>query len=150
MLCYDLSPSALDTIASIELRAERIGNMPVMPRHEARVHRRVAIRRAGGTTSIEGVRLPEQEIAEFLNRRLATSDDEAEPANIITLRAYEFVDYVGGQHDIPVDELVIRELNRQFMHGSPEVVTPGSYRRGQKKVGLFTPPNQGDVLLLMR
>ena len=75
---------------------------------------------------------------------------EDERANINALQAYEFIDFLSDQPDIPVDELVIRQLNRYFMNGASDTLTPGSYRKGPNKVGDFITPDQGDVPALMR
>ncbi len=76
------------------------------------------------------------------------SDDEQE--NLNALQAYEFVDYASDEPDIPLDEMVIRQLNREFLRGAPEHLMPGKYRNGQNTVGSYTPPDQGDVSALMR
>ena len=142
------------TIASgierIERRAWLVQRMLLMPRHEAWTRREVSVRRAAGTTAIEGVGLPEQAVSELLNRHTTVGETEEEQANINALRAYEFVDYLSGQRDVPLDELVVRELNRQFMAGAPELLTPGSYRKGQNRINDYLPPDQGDVPALMR
>jgi Fic family protein len=50
----------------------------------------------------------------------------------------------------PLSELVVRQINREFLRGAAETLTPGVYRRGQNTVGGYTPPDQGDVPGLMR
>jgi Fic family protein len=45
---------------------------------------------------------------------------------------------------------VVRELNRYFMRGLAELLTPGSYRRREDRVGDYDPPHHGDVPGLMR
>ncbi|MCH7511914.1 MAG: Fic family protein, partial [Chloroflexi bacterium] len=82
--------------------------------------------------------------------RHAGKPTEDELANLNALRAYEFIDFLSDQPDIPIDELVIRQLNRYFMEGVPPTLTPGTYRKGKNSVGNFNPPDQGDVPDLMR
>jgi Fic family protein len=41
-------------------------------------------------------------------------------------------------------------MNREFIHGAAETLTPGVYRKGQNRVANFAPPDQGDVPVLMR
>ncbi|MFQ6028081.1 MAG: Fic family protein [Dehalococcoidia bacterium] len=108
------------------------------------------MRRAAGTTQIEGASLSAAEVGKLVNRSSVGKYTEDEQANINALEAYEFIDYLSDQQDIPIDELVIRELNRQFIRGAPETLTPGVYRRGQNTVGNYTPPDQGDVPGLVR
>ena len=75
---------------------------------------------------------------------------EDEQANLNADQAYEFIDFLSDQDDIPIDELVIRQLNRYFIRGASEALTPGAYRKGLNQVGKFTPPDQEDVPGLMR
>ncbi len=125
-------------------------NMLLMPKHQAWMHRDVRAERAAGTTSIEGVGLSKADLEELLRRGTTTRTDEAERANLNAIEAYDFIDYLSDQKDIPLDELVIRQLNREFLRGESEMLTPGVYRKGQNTVGHFVPPDQGDVPALMR
>lgn len=127
-----------------------VDNVLLPPKHEVWMRREVAVQRAAGTTRIEGIELTEVEVSELQKRGSPGKPDDAERANINALQAYEFIDYLSDQLDIPVDELVMRELNRQFLRGESETLTPGVYRKGQNRIGNYTPPNQGDVPGLMR
>ena len=148
---YSISPQAQTTIDLVDTQRWLISNMLLMPKHEAWFHRDVRADRAAGTTSIEGVGLEKSDVARLMQRGTSSSrTDEAERANLNAIAAYEFVDYLSDQHDIPLDELVIRQLNREFLKGELETLTPGVYRKGQNNIGNFTPPNQGDVPDLMR
>ena len=125
-------------------------NMFLMPKHQAWIRRNVQVRRAAGTTAIEGANMDEASVERLVSSgRRATLDDD-ERANINAMKAYEFVDFLSDQPDIPVDELAIRQLDRYFMDGASETLTPGVYRKGENKISQFTPPNQGDVPALMR
>ena len=121
-----------------------------MPKHEVWLRREIQIKRAVGTTRIEGATLDEKDVSALVGRSSSGKYTEGQQANVNALDAYEFIDYLSDQQDIPIDELVIRELNRKFMYGSPEMLTPGVYRKGQNTVGNFSPPDQGDVPNLMR
>ncbi len=127
-----------------------IDNLLLMPKHEAWIRRDIHVRRAAGTTRIEGATLDEDAVRnlEGLGPRAKVTEDEL--ANINALQAYEFIDYLSDQPDIPIDELVLRQLNRYFMSGAPDTLTPGIYRKGPNKVGNFITPDQGDVPALMR
>ena len=113
--------------------------------------REVQVKRAVATTRIEGATLDEKAVGELVGRGFVGRYTEDQQANINALEAYEFIDYLSDQQDIPIDELVIRELNRKFMHGSSDTLTPGVYRKGQNTtVGSFSPPDQGAIPNLMR
>ena len=121
-----------------------------MPKYHVWMRRDVSISRAAGTTSIENVGMEEQAVSQLRRRGGTGKPDEAEQANLNALRAYEFIDYLSDQHDIPIDELVIRQLDREFMYGAAEALTAGVYRNGQNEIPGFLPPNQDDVPGLMR
>jgi Fic family protein len=134
----------------VEANAWLIENVLIMPKHEAWMRRDVRVRRAAGTTRIEGASLNEAEVNDLVKKGHPGKLSEDERANLNAIQAYEFVDYLSDQPDVPIDELVVRELNRYILRGAPETVTPGAYRKGQNKVGKFDPPDQGDVPTLMR
>ena len=127
-----------------------IDNMLLMPKHEAWIRRDVQVRRASGTTRIEGASLDEMAVSKLIDKGPTGRPTADEQANVNALEAYGFVDFLSAESDVPVDELVIRQLNRYILTGGLEVLTPGNYRKGENTVGSFTPPNQGDVASLMR
>lgn len=137
-------------LEDIDRRVWLIDHMLIIPKHEAWMRREVSVRRAVGTTKIEGATLDEAAVSKLASQSHGAKYTEDEQANINALEAYEFIDFLSDQKDIPIDELVIRQLNRYFMHAAPETLTPGVYRRGQNTVGNFIPPDQGDVPGLMR
>ena len=148
---YIITPAMAGHLQDIERQRWLIENMLLMPKHEAWLRREVSVRRAVGTTSIEGASLEEAEVNQLLNRAAGDNKGtEDEQANLNALAAYEFIDFISDQSDIPIDELVIRQLNRNFMRGAAETLTPGAYRKGQTSVGNYSPPDQGDVPGLMR
>jgi Fic family protein len=121
-----------------------------MPQHEEWLHRDVRVSRAASTTRIEGSALDEVAVGRLAARSIVRAANEDEQDNINALQAYEFIDFLSDQADIPVDELVIRQLNRYFIATATSTLTPGAYRKGQNSVGGYQPPDQGDVLGLMR
>lgn len=125
-------------------------NMLLTPKHEAWIRRDVSIRRAAGTTGIEGASLDENAVSDLLRKPPAGRPTQDERANINAIQAYEFIDYLSDQADIPIDELVIRQIDREFLSGAAESLTPGVYRKGQNTVGDYHPPDEGDVPALMR
>ena len=142
-----LIQSALD---DIERQMWLVDNMLIMPKHEEWMKRDVRVERATGTTRIEGAKLDEAAVRQLANHRHAGIPTEDELANLNALDAYEFIDFLSDQSDIPIDELVLRQFNRYFMDGALPTLTPGVYRRGKNTVGNFDPPDQGDVPGLMR
>ncbi len=149
---FDLGPVIEATIESIERSNWLVTNMLLMPKHESWIRREVSVRRAAATTRIEGAGLADEQVSRLAKRgprgRAPTEDEQA---NLNALEAYRFVDYLSDQPEIPLDELVIRELNRYFLKDLDETLTPGVYRKGQNKVGdFYMPPDQGDVPDLMR
>ena len=147
---YNITPVTTSVLDNIEGRRWLVENMLLMPKHEAWLRREVAVRRAAGTTAIEGAGLDEAAVGRLVSRGHTGRLTEDQQANLNAIQAYEFIDFLSDQPDIPIDELAVRQLNRYLMSGSPETLTPGVYRKGENKVGDFIPPNQGDVPGLMR
>ncbi len=147
---YDHTESIAGLIAEVHRHRLLIDNMLLMPKYEAWFRREAAILRASGTTRIEGASLDEQAVGELLRRNRTGKPTQDEQANLNAVEAYEFIDYLSDQADIQVDELVIRQINREFLHGAPQALAPGVYRKGQNTVGRYDPPNAGDVPSLMR
>lgn len=137
-------------LENIERNRWLIENMLIMPKHESWLHREVRVRRAVGTTRIEGASLDEEAVARLDHKSVTRSENADEQDNINALQAYDFIDYLSDQQDIPIDELVIRQLNRYFIANAAAPLTPGVYRKGSNAVGNFQPPDQGDVPDLMR
>lgn len=141
-------------IETIERNQFLIENILLMPKHEAWLKREIAVERAAATTRIEGANLDEAAVRALV-RSGKVNLNENERANINAVGAYAFVDYLSDLPEQPLDELVIRQLNREFLLGIGHEATPGEmpgmYRNGQNTVGNhYMPPNQGDVPGLMR
>ena len=148
---YIISPKIRTQIDEVERNHWLIRKRFLPPKHEAWFRRDVSIQRAAGTTNIEGATLNEQQVSDLIKKNPpAEKLSEDEQANLNALAAYRFVDYVSDQPEIPLSELVIRELNRYFLSGMSKILTPGVYRKGQVEVFKYTPPDQGDVPDLMR
>ncbi|PKB81227.1 MAG: hypothetical protein BZY88_06940 [SAR202 cluster bacterium Io17-Chloro-G9] len=147
---YTVTTKMQISLEELETRRWLIDNVLLMPRHEAWIRRELQVKRAVGTTRIEGANLDEEAVRNLVGVGTAAKVTDDELANINALEAYEFIDFLSGQPDIPIDELVIRQLNRYFMAGSAETLTPGVYRKGQNTVGAFASPDQGDVPAMMR
>ena len=147
---YNITPDTAHYLENLDRQLWLIENLLLMPKHEAWIRREIQIRRAVGTTRIEGATLDEDAVRGLEGLGAGAKVTEDERANINALQAYEFIDFLSDQPDIPIDELVIRQLNRYFMNGAADTLTPGTYRKGSNKVGEFVTPDQGDVPALMR
>ena len=147
---YSITPRTDLYLEDIDRQRWIIDNLLLMPKHEAWIRRDIHVRRAAGTTRIEGATLDEDAVRNLEGLGPGAKVTQDQLANINALHAYEFIDFLSNQPDIPIDELVIRQLNRDFMSGAPDTLTPGAYRKGANKVGNFITPDQGDVPALMR
>ena len=147
---FGITPTISESLEGIERISWLVDRMLIMPKQEAWIRRNISVQRAVGTTIIEGAGMTEEQVKELERRPPGRTPSENERDNLNALRAYEFVDYLSDQPDIPINELVVRQLNREFIHGASEVKTPGVYRKGQATVGIYTGPDQGDVPALMR
>lgn len=147
---FQLTPAITAALSDIDRQKWLIDNVLLMPKHETWIRREISFQRAAGTTRIEGASLDEFEVAKLVGKAVPRKISEDEQANLNALRAYEFVDYLSGLPDVHLDELVVRQINRDFLHGFSAGLTPGVYRNGQNTVGAFNPPDQGNVPALMR
>ena len=147
---FDITPATGPVLAEIERQSWLVGHMLLMPKHETWIRREVQIQRAVGTTRIGGAILDESAVRSLVREGSGGNPTEDEQANINAFQAYEFVDFLSDQADIPIDELVIRQLNRYFMYGAQDHLTPGVYRKGQTMDGNYSPPDQGEVPKLLR
>lgn len=139
---FSLTRASRAKLGAIERDAQFVADLLILPRHEAWFRRATTTTRAVSTTRIEGI--GEEGHPDAGTRK------EADDANANAVRAYEFIDYLSDLPEQPIDELAIRQINREFLRGASDALTPGVYRRGQNLVGSFTPPDQGDVPELMR
>ena len=147
---YTITADIAYSLEALDRDRWLIENMLIMPKHEAWLHREVRVSRASATTAIEGAELDEEAVRELAKQSHPRASDDDERDNINALQAYDFIDFLSDQPDIPVDELVMRQLNRYFIADASEMLTPGAYRKGPNTVGNFQPPDQGDVPDLMR
>ena len=147
---YTITPAIERNLEGIERNQWLIVNMLLMPKHQAWLHRDVQVRRSSGTTRIEGAALDETAVRNLASGGMVGKVTEDEQANLNAIQAYDFIDFISEQEDIPVDELVIRQLNRYFIATASEMLTPGVYRKGSISVGDFRTADQGDVPGLMR
>jgi Fic family protein len=146
---FDITPRISESLEGIERISWLVDRMLIMPKQEVWIRRNISVQRAVGTTVIEGAGMTEEQVKELKRGRPQRTSTDDERDNLNALRAYEFVDYLSDQPDIPINELAIRQLNREFIHGA-ETDTPGVYRKGPVTVGIYTGPDQGDVPALMR
>ena len=147
---FNITPRISAVLDAIDRDKWLIDNLLLMPKYEVWIRREIDVQRVAGTTRIEGSDMDESEVGNLARDGVQGTPTENQLANINALDAYEFIDYISDQLDIPINELVIRELDRIFIRGSSSQLTPGVYRKGQNKVSKFTPPDQGDVPILMR
>jgi Fic family protein len=146
---YRKTPVIKSHIEAIDRTKWLIENVLIMPKYELWIQRQTTVRRASATTRIEGASLDEAAVGELMkSQRGKLSAEEID--NLNAVEAYDFVDYLSDQPELPVDEATIRQINRLFKKGTPDAKDPGKYRDGENRVGEFVPPNQGDVPALMR
>ena len=112
---YTITSEIEFSLARLDRNRWLVDNMLLIPKHEVWLHREVRVGRAAGTTRIEGAELDEAAVSRLAKQGLHGQATDDERDNINALQAYEFVDFLSDQTDIPVDELVVRQLNRYFI-----------------------------------
>ena len=147
---FNITSTILSALDDIERQIWLVDHMLLMPKHDAWIRREVQVKRAVGTTQIGGSELDEAAVRSLLRQGAVRNLAADEQANNNALQAYSFVDFLSDQPDLPIDELVVRQLNRFFLSGATDTVTPGVYRQGTHAARNYSPPDHGDVPGLMR
>lgn len=131
----------------------------ILPRrYQDWFQRRAWVRTVHHSTRIEGNTLSEEEVGDLLEAPPSTvrNIDVQEVVNYA--KALRFVDELSDHPEVPVDERVVRHLNKLILDGTvAPVLTPGEYRKGDNYVThpitgekIYVPPSSGDVPSLMR
>lgn len=103
------------------------------------IYREELLKAVGGTQSIEGNNLTSEEISEAFERAesghsLQVAEQEVVNSKIV----YEFIiEYVNDNHDIVIDERVIRQIHSILTRGIPyQYNAPGQYRSVPVRFGI--------------
>jgi len=143
----------LDDIDSVIYRVERI---VIMPKYEQWLRREAFVRTAYSSTMVEDATITEKEMEEAV-KQAPLSDKLAQRPDIANYgAALEFVDFIGDDKSIPIDETVIRPLHWHLMKGIKDHrMTPGQYRTEpnwieERGARVYEPPFHADVPFLMR
>lgn len=143
-------------LAELEKRRWLFQHLPLDPTHAGWLRERAWVRTIHGTTKIEGNTLSDVQVEALLRGEGGARISEREAREIIgTREALTLVDRLAPEA-IPVDEAVIREINRQILWSQSPLLTPGEYRKGESRVidatgrPIFRAPPSGDVPELMR
>jgi len=127
------------------------------PRYESWLRRRAIRRSLHHTTKIEGNTLREEQVGDILQGEKIQADTKQVSEIENCYKAYQFIDSISDNADIPIDEHAIRYINAMILGSDDPMLTPGQYRKGENWVRhyisgkrVYTPPNQGDVPALMR
>lgn len=143
-------------LGNLEERRWLFGRMPLDPTHAAWLRQRAWVRTIHGTTRIEGNTLSDVQVEALLRGEGTARSSDREAREIIgTREALTLVDRLAPE-DVPLDEAIIRELNRRVLWNQSPLLTAGEYRRGESRVVdaagdlMFRAPPSGDVPELMR
>jgi Fic family protein len=127
------------------------------PRYESWLKRRAIQRSLHHTTKIEGNTLREDQVDDILQGERVQADTKEVMEVENCYKAYRFIDSISDDANIPIDEQVMRYINALILGDDDPMLTPGQYRKGENYVRhymtgkrVYTPPNQGDVPVLMR
>ena len=125
-------------------------NLGLDPRYREWFRHRAWVRTIHGTTRIEGNSLNDIEVEELIERTPTTRQKDALEV-LATREALAFVDEIGADAELMVDERVIREIHKRVLDDIDPLLRPGQYRTGENRVGdadgnvLFATALSGDV-----
>ena len=137
-------------LEDIERQIWLVDHMLLMPKHDALDTQGGSSQAGRGYDSNWGSELAEDTVRGLLREGAVRSPAKDEQDTINALQAYSFVDFLSDHRELPIDELVIRQLNRFFLSGARGSVTPGVYRQGQDAAGRYSPPDYAIVPDLIR
>jgi Fic family protein len=146
-----------DNLEKIEAFRRLVETIPILPHWELAIRRDALVRTVHSTAAIEGNQLSLDEVGRIVDA-LETNSPERDAIEIRNLAGALRRLFSMAAEGVPLDERLIRELNRWVLEEVPgwEKNTPGEYRRGQNFVQdtitretVYTPPNPGDVPQLM-
>jgi len=141
---------AASALASLEDFRWLFANLGIDPRYRDWFRHRAWVRTIHGTTRIEGNSLSDLEVEELLERMPVTQQKDALEV-LATREALSFVDEVGPDEGLVVDERVIREIHKRVLDDIDPILRPGEYRTGENRVGdadgniIFATALSGDV-----
>ena len=105
---FMMTPAISSAFEDIERQIWLVDHLLLKPRHEAWIRREVQVRRAVGTTQIEGSMLDETAVRGLIREGAVRNPTQDETANLNAVQAYSFIDFLSDQEDLPIDELVVR------------------------------------------
>src|SRR3989442_1176720 len=126
--------AAAPFLASLDDLRWLFANLGIDPRYRDWFRHRAWVRTIHGTTRIEGNSLNVVEVEELLERMPATQQKDALEV-LATREALSFVDEVGSDSGLVVDERVIREIHKRVVDDNDPILRPGEYRTGENRVG---------------
>lgn len=139
-----------ERLAQVEDLRWLLDNLGLDPRYRDWFRHRAWIRTIHGTTRIEGNSLNDLEVEEILEHLPATRTKDALEV-IATRAALAFVDELGTDPQLEVDERVIREIHKRVLDDIDPMLRPGQFRTGEGRVGdaegniIFSTAVSGDV-----
>lgn len=125
-------------------------NLGLDPRYRDWFRHRAWIRTIHGTTRIEGNSLNDVQVEEVLDQLPATRTKDALEI-VATRAALAFVDEIGTDPALDVDEGLIREIHKRVLDDIDPMLRPGQFRTGENRVGdaegniIFSTAVSGDV-----
>ncbi len=93
---YTITSKIQSSLEELETRRWLIDNVLFMPKQEEWIRRELQVKRAVGTTRIEGANLDEEAVRNLVGVGTGAKATDDELANINALQAYEFIDFLSG------------------------------------------------------
>ncbi len=143
---------SLEEIERVIYRVERI---VIMPKYEQWLRREAFVRTAYSSTMVEDATITKKEMEDAV-KQAPLSDKPAQRPDIANYgSALEFVDFIGDDKSISIDEAVIRQIHWHLMKGIKDHrMSPGQYRTEpnwieERGVRVYEPPFHVDIPFLM-
>jgi len=146
-----------DSLKEIEDIRDLLRTIPILPIVEERIRHQALVETVYYTAKIEGNPLDIQAVERLAPNQIPKSKiDSDEQTHINLYEVMNFIRYIAGQADIPIDGKVIKQIHTYVVRDIPKEGLPGIYKTRSNaiedyatKERIFLPPSPNDTPRLM-
>jgi len=154
---FTLTANLSDSLKEIEDIRSLLQEIRVLPIVEEHIQRQALVETVYYTARIEGNPLDIRVAKRLRSRQPSKADIDRNEQDYVNLyKVMDFVRYIAGQRDTPIDEEVIKQIHAFVVRDIPDQGSPGVYKTKPNaiidqtaKEHIFLPPSPSDTPRLM-
>jgi len=146
----------MNSLNEIEDIRELLGMIPVLPIVEESIQRQALVETVHYTARIEGNPLDIRVAERLYERQVLKPKADSEQELVNLYKVMDFIHYIAGQDDIPIDEEVIKQIHAFVVRDIPSQGSPGIYKTKPNEIidrttgaRIYLPPSPQDTPRLM-